>query len=164
MLRYFITFLAELSEKINKFIAATLSRLSGKNNYSQGEESQRINKLEEIYSRIPEISCVEDCGKCCGLISMSELEDRRVRRFLEENHLEVQFYNDPLDVTYVKALRGENRCYFLDERRRCLVYPVRPIICRLYGVAENMKCPYASPGEYLTEGEALNLIREVKKI
>ena len=164
MLRYFITFLAELSEKINKFYATILNRLSGKNNYSQSEESQRINKIEEIYSSIPEISCVEDCGKCCGLISMSELEDRRVRRFLEENHLEVQFYNDPLDVTYVKALHGENRCYFLDKRQRCLVYPVRPIICRLYGVAENMRCPYTRPGEYLTESEAINLIKEVKKI
>ena len=163
MLGYFIAFLAELSEKVNKFIAATLDRVSSKDEYPRSEES-RVNELEEIYSGIPGIHCADDCGECCGLMSMSELEERRVKRFLKENHIEVQFYNDPLDVTYVKALRGENRCYFLDERRRCLVYPVRPIICRLYGVAENMKCPYASPGEYLTEGEALNLIREVKKI
>ncbi len=130
----------------------------------QKSEQQRIAELEEIYSGIPEVACVDGCGKCCGLISMSKLEEGRIRRFLGERRLDIRFSNDPLDVTYMKAVYGDNRCYFLDERQRCLVYPVRPIICRLYGTAENMRCPYAAPAHYLTEEEVLRLIREVKDI
>jgi len=161
---YMVKILAKFSEKVNGLHALIKGLVSRIKNHSQSNELQRIKELEEIYSSIPEISCVENCGKCCGLISMSKLEEKRIRRFLEENHLNIQFYNDPLDVTYMKAVYGNNRCYFLDEDQRCLIYPIRPIICRLYGVAENMKCPHSRPEEYLTEQESHRLIKEVKNI
>jgi Fe-S-cluster containining protein len=155
--------LAIFSGKVNGLLAA-LKGLASRKGPSRKSEQQRIAELEEIYSGIPEVACVDGCGECCGLISMSRLEEDRIRRFLEERHLDIQFSNDPLDVTYLKAVYGDNRCYFLDERQMCLVYPVRPIICRLYGAAENMRCPYAGPAACLSEEEALRLIRKVNNI
>ena len=33
-------------------------------------------------------------------------------------------------------------CRYLDASKRCTIYPVRPTICRLWGVTEDMPCPW----------------------
>lgn len=50
-------------------------------------------------------------------------------------------------------------------KKRCSGYEGRPLICRLFGVAEGMPCPYGcKPFELITDKSAALLLREVKKI
>jgi Fe-S-cluster containining protein len=37
-------------------------------------------------------------------------------------------------------LVGEN-CPYLDEQKACSIYPVRPFLCRIMGVCEDIPCP-----------------------
>jgi len=36
---------------------------------------------------------------------------------------------------------------------------VRPAICRLYGVVQAMQCPYRKAKQYLSDDEAINVLR-----
>ena len=48
---------------------------------------------------------------------------------------------------------------------KCSIYDKRPLICRLYGVVENMKCRFGcKPTRYLTNKEGVALVSAVKKL
>ena len=51
------------------------------------------------------------------------------------------------------------RCWFRDDRRgRCAVYPVRPLVCRLFGHVEWLPCPV---GQVVpTPGSGVSAMRE----
>ena len=99
--------------------------LSNRNRYK--------NELEKIYSFVPEGTC-SGCGNCCfesvgasyteayniyfHLTDRKLLDDDLLRRMLE-------YYFD----IYSKR----HRCPFLDEKRQCAIYDVRPLNCRIYG-------------------------------
>lgn len=45
------------------------------------------------------------------------------------------------------------QCLFYDvARRRCIIYPVRPLICRLFGRVEWLPCPLGKPVPQLKDG------------
>ena len=138
------------------------------NTFSRRKDMSKAKKLQEIYEKIPDIKCRDNCGECCGLISMSRYEEKRIRKYLEEYNLSIRFSNDPPNITYVNAyinaMMGVNKCHFLDDHKKCLIYPVRPIVCRLFGVSEHMKCPYVKMEEYITEKESSQLIRYIKRL
>ena len=47
-------------------------------------------------------------------------------------------------------------CLFYDvSKRRCIVYPVRPLICRLFGLVEWLPCPLGKPLPQIKEGVKL---------
>ena len=74
------------------------------------------------------------CGECCTcLLPVSDLELKRIKRFVKRNHIKVQkrnFINSALDLT----------CPFMrmdSTNEKCLIYPVRPDICAKF------KCDHA---------------------
>lgn len=48
-----------------------------------------------------------------------------------------------IKIRKIRAQRGPDfTCPFRDEEnRRCVIYPVRPMICRLMGVCDGLECP-----------------------
>ena len=55
-------------------------------------------------------------------------------------------------------------CPMLKDNK-CSIYDKRPLICRLYGVVENMKCRFGcKPTRYLTNKEGVALVSAVKKL
>lgn len=51
------------------------------------------------------------------------------------------------------------RCPLLTEDGRCSAYQVRPLVCRQWGVGEDMKCPWGcEPERYLTEEETAEML------
>lgn len=80
---------------------------------------------------IPKHEKCINCGECCGIIPASEQEINSIREYITKNGIK------PIIRTN-KAI-----CPFRDnEKKKCLIYPVRPVICRLFGVAKgNMQCP-----------------------
>ena len=90
---------------------------------------------------IPEHTKCTNCGECCGPI-MGELHE--VKRIKE--------YFNNLPEEYKEQLKNQKRepldCQFRDhDNKKCAVYKVRPIICRLMGVTEGMKCPNGNTTE-----------------
>ncbi|MEI7831621.1 MAG: YkgJ family cysteine cluster protein [bacterium] len=87
--------------------------------------------------------CTFCASRCTDGIMISELEFtrivevlrelplREVHRVLEQSKKRVWFE----EITYTA-------CLFLDnETDRCLIYSVRPLICRLFGRVKHLPCP-----------------------
>ena len=76
---------------------------------------------------------------------LSAQDQRRVRQVLHQDK------EQPWDdiSTYLA-------CLFLDvSTRRCLIYPVRPLVCRLFGLVPHLPCP---AGKISAARDASNII------
>lgn len=111
--------------------------------------------LAEIYARIPAIECARRCRRTCGPVPLERAEHAAIVRAglrLPVVRAGGRFLTDaPLMV-----------CPALDRSGACNVYPHRPLICRLYGVAEGLECRWGcKPDRYLTRAEAAALVAEM---
>ncbi len=80
---------------------------------------------------IANFTCLR-CGACCGPHYVSEEEQKEIETYLAKAGLEKRLYLSMYD-----------KCPYLDlvkDIYTCLIYPVRPLICRLMGVTESMPC------------------------
>ncbi len=68
------------------------------------------------------MQCRPGCHECCGPILMSPLEAKRLQGRQNPAH---------------KALE----CPWLGKDG-CRVYAMRPLICRLFGTLQDLRCPY----------------------
>ena len=70
-----------------------------------------------------------NCGECCGPVPISEKEYKEIKKYCIENNIE----------PYLKL--NEFDCPFRDhKRKKCNIYPVRPDMCKLFGVTKGMTC------------------------
>jgi uncharacterized protein len=78
------------------------------------------------------------CGGCCTgrgayYVAAAPEEQRRIQRYLGVSWRWFRRRYVTRDADGVESLRWErDRCVFLDDDRRCRVYPVRPAQCRGY--------------------------------
>ena len=83
--------------------------------------------LASMYASLPTVVCKGLCAESCGPIACSQAEADRMEAAAGR----------PLE--FARRLT----CGYLDQgNRRCTVYVVRPMICRLWGVAKEMRCPW----------------------
>ncbi|MBW1982404.1 MAG: YkgJ family cysteine cluster protein [Deltaproteobacteria bacterium] len=86
-------------------------------------------ELDDLYQLIPDFMCTPGCHECCrsfGVPSQTKAEAERIKQFLLERGRKPQ----PAQGT---------TCPYLTEEG-CSIYPVRPLICRLYGTSVNYLC------------------------
>lgn len=100
---------------------------------------------------IPAHTKCTNCGACCGIIPASDAEVREIRNYIAKHG--------------IKPRKPGITCPFRNEKeRRCDIYPVRPMICRLYGVADmgHMGCPNgnsaAIDGSKFIDHEGINVL------
>lgn len=103
-----------------------------------------------VYAMVPKIACQGKCQEACGPIDGSDIE----REYFEKRT--GQPFPDALKVLESR----EHRCPMLSAATgRCNVYQHRPLICRLWGVAEGMPCPFGCrPERILTDREAHRML------
>jgi Fe-S-cluster containining protein len=93
--------------------------------------------MSTMLLNIPAHTNCRNCGDCCTVIPASRQEVRAIRAYLEA-HPEIK----------KQAQAHSHRtleCPFRDnEAQRCIIYPVRPAICRLMGVCAGMECSYGN--------------------
>lgn len=96
------------------------------------DDMQHHQALNNLYSRISSGSC-KGCGHCCA---------ESVHLFYSEfiNLYKYLISEDLLDSTIekVKVFHKQEwtvaqKCIFLQADNRCGIYPVRPLVCRLFG-------------------------------
>ena len=98
---------------------------------------------KNILLNIPKHTTCENCGECCGPVPLSKDEIKKIQNYLDVNEYPrsvIERFHPPLE------------CIFRDnEARKCSIYPVRPLICRLFGVAQGMNCPKGNSAHILPE-------------
>lgn len=119
-------------------------------------DAEAIAALEKLYASLPQVQCKGLCWNSCGPIDMSTVERRRIEAagvvFPEFGHRQAQ-----------RWARGEQlRCPALDDEFRCTVYEIRPMVCRLWGLARGeLACPHGCQltGPRMRLPQALRLLR-----
>ena len=108
-----------------------------------------VNALKRVYDAIPRIECKGLCSDFCCAVGMSDLEARRIERHTRKSPLKAN---------------ADMSCPVLADGR-CTAYPVRPLICRLWGVTKDMPCPHGCvPDRWLTKEESRELLLLVNAI
>jgi hypothetical protein len=105
--------------------------------------------LDAVYADLPPIACQGHCATSCGPLALSVLERTRLQR-----------------QTPWKRLQGQTAldCPLL-RQGRCTQYALRPLLCRLYGVATGMPCRYGcTPDRWVSDTEAEALLHVVEEI
>ncbi len=91
--------------------------------------------LEALYAQVPDAGCKGLCAAACGPIGMSVREQQRLRqagyRVPQPEQALQEVLRDP-----------EWSCPALTAEERCGAYDARPMLCRLYGAAEGLRCEY----------------------
>lgn len=111
---------------------------------------RQLKAIERVYAKVPRLDCKKKCAESCGPIFMEKLEWERIVKRLG--------YEPKADIT--KTLD----CPLLKDGL-CSVYTVRPMLCRLFGIVETMKCPEGCvPERWLTKQEGYDLIDQIRTI
>jgi Putative zinc- or iron-chelating domain len=119
--------------------------------------SEMDAELQALYDQIPAIpDCDGRCWTTCGPIEMSDRERQRIRQ--------AGYRITP----YEKALAtdGKFTCEALTSKRRCVIWELRPGICRAWGAAEGLKCVYGCvpEGGWIPDTQMYRLLAEASRI
>ena len=126
--------------------------------------------VTQIYSQLPSLECKKLCYPVCGPIHVSKAEKRVVVNFLRNSGIpirEFKTFRTPEVRNHVLKKHDDSdgclTCPYLTKERLCSIYPARPLICRLWGVVENLKCPHGCvPSRYLTVKEASRFVQGIE--
>lgn len=125
------------------------------------EEIGRV--LGEIRNEIPEFEC-ERCGKCCGMLGATSMEMHLIDEHIRRHGIEIQeeFMQTKISNIFVIRTTKKGLCPYLQDSE-CVVYPVRPTICQLFGnVTGHMICAAGRVATTnLTSTEAFGILRRV---
>ena len=119
-------------------------------------KSNIIKSLEKIYSEIPDFKC-QHCHKCCGPIIWFEPEEILIRDYLQRNNLKRIIW------TTNEFKKNNMICPYLSNGR-CKIYPVRPIVCRLQGNINELKCKSSNNVNLLSKTKLNSIRRKYYKL
>lgn len=110
---------------------------------------KRTQKMDALYAQIPSANCKGLCAESCSFLGMTEGEAERLKK--ESGGIE-------------PSLDANCDCVYLKDGR-CSVYNARPIVCRLYGAAEDLRCPFGcEPDRMLSKAEGNAFLSKSTKI
>lgn len=114
-------------------------------------DPERIKALRALYASLPKINCRGLCHKACQTrIDMSVTERARIEMVTGE------------EVPGWMRTEDGVPCPLLQLNNRCSVYQIRPMVCRLWGLAVTdsaMSCHHGcEPERRLTDVEVMDLM------
>lgn len=121
--------------------------------------------LETIYARLPRLRCRGLCQASCGPVPMGAAEWARIAAAQAGDGRDVPRTTEVAGGT-MPVVGADLTCPLLDrETGRCTVYALRPLLCRLWGLAAGMPCGYGCvPERAVTDQEAHRLLGEVMRL
>lgn len=102
---------------------------------SYAENQGLFKELEKIYKKLPETTC-NRCTTCCTVPPPGYLiEFLNLYKFVRDNlqHLHKEILKKAISYFFLELVDINIKCPFLDSND-CLVYPVRPLSCRVFGL------------------------------
>jgi len=110
------------------------------------------------------MTCKGKCTQACGLIPLERLELEEIRRRLGRRFQEKWLRSGEAYGVEFMLGTDELECPLLVDGK-CSVYDIRPLICRLYGVAAGMRCQHGCEcTRVMSDVEAKALIKKVGKL
>lgn len=123
-------------------------------------DQQRVRELDALYAELPSLECRGLCWHSCGPIDMSHTEKDRI--------IDLGVTIPGYTMEAAERWRTEHTmeaCPALGPFRTCGVYQARPMICRLWGLTETMRCPHGCrPSRVLTEAEGYEFLARSMQI
>lgn len=98
--------------------------------------------IKELYGRMPRTECREGCFRCCVNSIMMSDDEREA----------------------IGGYEWKGRCPKLGEDGRCTVYDRRPLVCRLYGASELLRCEECGCDQPISEEETLDILRKYRTL
>lgn len=124
-----------------------------------------FERLDEIYANVPEAVCAR-CGECCGPLAFTVLEEKNIEKYLEDEGISVHACVVGRSKDNVFAFTADKKCPFIGDNG-CIIYPVRPIVCRLFGVirgGKDLSCKKVVCEQKLPVQYAGKLIKRVARL
>ena len=123
-------------------------------------DPERVEALEALYAELPELECRGLCWHSCGPVDMSITERERIA----DLGVTIPGYTAEAAERY-RATGQVDACPALGPFKTCGVHPARPMICRLWGMTETMRCPYGCrPTRELTETEGYEFLQRSRDV
>lgn len=105
---------------------------------SYAEKNGLFEKLDSIYESLPRTECGR-CGTCCTVPPPAYIvEYLNMFRYMKKNLQDriPGFVEKAVRFYFLELVDINLKCAFLGDDSQCLVYPVRPLSCRGYGLAK----------------------------
>jgi Fe-S-cluster containining protein len=101
-------------------------------NIVQGAYKAFGEMMRKEYQKIAELTenlkgACGQCGKCCKPPPVFIEEVKDIIAFVKENNI-------------TPITRNKETCIWLNHDRTCLIYKVRPLMCRIYGYDPHLPC------------------------
>lgn len=123
-------------------------------------------RLKVIYDQIPSVNCKGLCYGACGPVPATAVEREDIRQLTGRRvKTEPELFVDqhPRGIKILKST-DDGTCLYL-KKERCTVYAARPLMCRLYGVADGLRCQHGCwPDRPLSREEAASLVDQIKEV
>jgi len=100
---------------------------------------------------IPAFNCIQ-CHKCCGPIAWFKPENENIKQYLKKNKIKRFLW------TIDQFEKNDMKCPYLIDNK-CLIYPVRPIVCRLQGNIIELECKTLKNNKFISKNE-LDIIKK----
>ncbi len=112
--------------------------------------------LADLYAMIPGVACRGLCWTACGPVPSSPAERRAVKAATG-----IDLPVDAVQAARVGEATGMGfTCPALSAFHTCRVHETRPAVCRAYGVAEGLPCPYGCvPDRVLSDVDTYAILR-----
>lgn len=127
--------------------------------------SKRIRQLDAIYATLPTVECKGLCHQSCAAVPVYDAELVRLEQ-VAKRKLPVLEMETPGRNTAILARDWprDGSCPLL-VMKRCTVYNDRPLICRIFGVAEGLPCPHGcEPTTKLSDQDVITIQRKMEKL
>lgn len=111
-----------------------------------------IRQLNRIYAQIPSFEC-KHCQQCSNPIMWCKPEEINIKDYVKKHNISYMAWTDE------EFKHHHMKCPYLTDNK-CIIYPVRPLVCRLQGVISDLPCPY-NKKTLMTEQQFRNIMKEI---
>jgi Fe-S-cluster containining protein len=113
-------------DRLEKDIEQRFERINNKLLENYKHFLKYVDQINLIFSKY--IPCKRGCCKCCYFpVNISDIEINIIKKYLYDIKQNVNYKN----LNNSKKYNNNNKCPFL-KNSECIIYPVRPFMCRKY--------------------------------
>lgn len=128
---------------------------------TEARHAAALAELQALYDSLPPVQCRGVCVDSCTVIGASELEHAQLRA----RGVDLGPKMAHRQLLELVTLGATPRCPALSPLGTCRVYDVRPLICRLFGAAQGLRCQHGCEPEWeLTDAEAGALLHRTHEL
>lgn len=122
---------------------------------------EAVAELLELYADMPDVLCKGLCHDSCTAVGATELERQLIAKAGGD-------IGPAITYRRLKQLISEDRkprCPSLGPLNNCTVHEQRPFICRLFGVAQDLRCEHGcAPDKLVPAGEGHRVMALIEQL